>query len=151
MIESSTNVGKVLAIAVRTAVRGPMREVSNADAASGAGLDGDVAVAPERGVTLLAAGQWNAVNRELRTNLPWHMRRANVLIDAESLQHLIGRTIRLGNARVRVNAETRPCQLMDELHSGLRQALTPECRGGVYGRIIEGGSISVGDQATLCD
>jgi hypothetical protein len=33
---------------------------------------------------------------------------------------------------------------MDQLHDGLRQALEPDCRGGVHGEVLKAGAIRVG-------
>ena len=142
-------VGKVLAIAVRTAQRGPMKEVAEAAATPDAGLTGDITVTKDRGISLISATQWEQVTRELRADLPWHTRRANVLIDSDSLGALIGRTVRLGELLLHVTAETKPCALMDKLHQGLRQALVPDFRGGILARVIEGGRIRVGDQLSV--
>lgn len=142
-------VGKVAALALRTKPKGPMQEVHSVTAIANKGLMGDVAARPDRGITLLSAAQWRDVTRELRADLPWHTRRANVLVDAGSLEHLIGKTVCVGAIEVRVEAETEPCGLMDRLHDGLRKALTPECRGGVYGRITRGGKIKIGDAVSI--
>ncbi|HRX85032.1 MAG TPA: MOSC domain-containing protein [Phycisphaerae bacterium] len=145
---SAEQVGRVLGIAVRTRKKGPMREVERVKA-TGDGLDGDVEATTVRAVTFIAAQQWHQVQQELGGAMPWHTRRANVLVEADSLAHLIGRTIRVGDVHVRVNAETKPCELMDELQPGLRAALKPECRGGVYGSVIQEGDIAVGDVVAL--
>ena len=142
-------VGKVAALALRSAPKGPMQEVHSVTAIANKGLMGDVAARPDRAITLLSAEQWRDVTAELDVDLPWHTRRANVLVDAGSLQHLIGKTIHVGAVEVRVEAETEPCGLMDRLHDGLRNALTPECRGGVYGRIARGGEIKIGDSVKI--
>lgn len=139
-------VGKILAIALRTSVRGPMREVESVQAFAGGGLEGDVPSSKKRGVTFLASDQWDLVNRELEVALPWYTRRANILVDAASLGHLIGKQLRFGEVRVHVHAETEPCEQMEELLSGLRKTLVPDCRGGVYGEILEGGTIAVGEE-----
>jgi MOSC domain-containing protein YiiM len=34
---------------------------------------------------------------------------------------------------------------MDEAHDGLREALSADWRGGVYGKVLEGGPIRIGD------
>ena len=65
-----TAAGKVLAIAVRTAENGPMKEVARAVAIADGGLEGDIAVSAERGVTFIAAGQWKQVVAELGADLP---------------------------------------------------------------------------------
>jgi MOSC domain-containing protein YiiM len=136
----------VLAIAVRTGPRAAMKEITEATAAKDGGLSGDLASKPDRGITFLAGRQWNAVMRELGADLPWHTRRANVLIDADALGHLIGRTIRIGDVTVLVRKETRPCDLMDTFQPGLQAALRPDGRAGVHGRVLSGGSFRVGDE-----
>jgi MOSC domain-containing protein YiiM len=147
--ESSQFIARVLGIAVRSGPGGPMQEIPSAHAAVDGGLEGDVASSPNRGITFLASGQWEEVCRELGAGIPWHTRRANVLVEAASLAHLIGRTISVGEIDVEVLAETRPCGLMDELHPGLRRALTPACRAGVHGRVIRAGRVCMGDPVRL--
>lgn len=144
-------VGTILAIAVRTVKDGPMREIQRAEAAVDGGLAGDLASSPERGITFIAAGQWREATTLLKVDLPWHTRRANVLIEAGSLAHLIGKTVVLGEVRVAIKDETRPCGLMDQLHAGLKDALKPERRGGVHGQVLAGGAFSVGDAVMLAD
>ena len=128
-----------------------MREISEASAVVDGGLDGDVAVRPDRGITFLSSEQWAATMSELGTDLPWHTRRANVLVESASLGHLIGKTISVGSVHVQVKGETEPCGLMDQQYLGLREALVPEMRGGVLGRVVKGGSFKVGDLVTLVD
>ncbi len=140
---------RVTAIAVRTAVDGPMREIERAAVAVDGGVDGDVDCTPDRGITFISSRQWRRVVRELGAELPWHTRRANVLVDAPELGGWIGQTIRVGGVEVAVKAETKPCGLMDQLHRGLKHALAPECRGGVYGRVTQAGSFGVGDKITI--
>lgn len=148
---SEQQVGKVVSIALRTAVNGPMREVTETAAQADAGLEGDLPVDSRRGITLIAKAQWEQVTRELGVDLPWHTRRANILVDCPSLAHLIGKTIHVGPVEVEVNAETEPCRLMDKQYQGLREALIPDVRAGVYGRIARSGAIQVGDLVTLID
>ncbi len=146
----SLSVGRILAVALRTGVREPMREVEQALAREGVGLEGDVPEKTrERGLTLLSAPQWRDAIAELGADLPWHTRRANVLVDAPSLGHLIGKDVQVGGVRVRIHAETTPCKLMDVLHEGLRKALTPDCRGGVYGEVLSDGAVEVGQAVSI--
>ncbi len=148
---SDEPIGRVVAIAVRSAARRPMIEIEQALARIGGGLEGDYAARGARGISFLSAAQWEAVTRELSADLPWHTRRANVLVDANGLAHLIGRRIRFGEVEVRVEGETAPCGLMDALHPGLRAALHGDCRGGVYGRVLHGGQFRVGDTLLLLE
>lgn len=137
--------GKVCAIAVRTEKLGPMREIGRASVVLGGGVEGDIEVKPRRGVTLIAKEQWERAMRELNADLPWHTRRANVLVEGLDLSTLIGRTVRIGTAEVLVHGETKPCALMDALHEGLKDALTPDMRAGVHAEVIFAGEFAVGD------
>jgi MOSC domain-containing protein YiiM len=148
---ADSTVGRVLAIAVRGPKTGPMRELERVALHVEGGLAGDAPATSVRGITLLASRQWRQVQEELGVELPWHTRRANVLIEADSLAHLMKKSVRLGPVPVRIHAETKPCGLMDELHPGLRAALTPDCRAGVYGTIEADGEIAIGDALVLAE
>jgi MOSC domain-containing protein YiiM len=142
---------RILALALRPTAKAAMQEVSQARATAGGGLEGDVSTSADRGITLLDEEKWNQVTCELGTEIPWHTRRANVLVQGIELAQLIGKTVCLGEVEVAVKAETKPCGLMDEIHPGLRAVLEPQCRGGVYGRIVVGGTIRVGDPVSVTD
>ena len=135
----------VIALAIKAAKAGPMEEVSSITCEAGKTLVGAAPAEPDRGITLISAQQWAEVNQELSADLPWHTRRANVLLDCGSLGELIGKTITIGQVEIAVLDETHPCGLMDKLHKGLTRALAPDHRGGVLGRITKGGEIAVGD------
>jgi len=142
-------VGKILGIAVRPGIRKPMKPLDRATAVKDAGLEGDVSATQDRGITFLSSVQWQEVTRSLGTVLLWHARRANVLVECDGLAHLIGRTIEIGPIIIAIRGEVDPCELMDEIRPGLRNALTADCRGGVHGRVIEGGEFSIGDVITI--
>ena len=55
--------------------------------------------------------------------------------------------ITVGRTRIRIHGETRPCGLMEEAVPGLRGALGVPWRGAVYGEVIEGGTLALGDPA----
>ncbi len=137
--------GTVLAIAVRTERDGPMRTVETARVEPDGWLEGDHGASPRRGVTFLAKESWDAAMRDLGADLPWWTRRANVLVEGVDLLRRVGGRLRVGEVLVSVEGETKPCEVMDRAQPGLRRALEPEGRGGVYGRVIEGGTIAPGD------
>ncbi|MFQ5410843.1 MAG: MOSC domain-containing protein [Phycisphaerae bacterium] len=146
---NKNEIGRVLAIALRSEKEGPMREVETVEAVANGGLVGDLTSEPDRGITFLSARQWSEVTGELEVELPWHTRRANVLIEAGGLGNLIGKTVTLGEVEVAVKGPSKPCGLMERLHPGLKAALMPDTRGGIYGRILRGGRIDVGDVLRL--
>lgn len=143
--------GRVVSIAIRPARNAPMQEISAAEVHAERGIAGDLPAPPDRGVTLISAEQWQQVIRELGVDLPWHTRRANVLVEGLVMADLVGRELAIGTARLRIVEETKPCGLMDQLYPGLRQTLEPDLRGGVHGRVIQGGTIHPGDEVRLID
>ena len=56
-----------------------------------------------------------------------------------------GAVLCLGEARLRIKGETRPCERMDEAMDGLRAALRSGVGGGVYGEVVTGGVVRVGN------
>ncbi|HPF41844.1 MAG TPA: MOSC domain-containing protein [Phycisphaerae bacterium] len=146
--DNAQTIGQVLAIAIRPEKNAPMKTL-DAVSVSVQGLKGDQPSIPDRGVTLISKRQWDTVCDELSAELPWHTRRANLLIDADGLGDLIGKRIRIGAIEVEVRLEVKPCGLMDKLHLGLRERLVPDCRGGVGGRILNDGEIRTGDTVVL--
>jgi MOSC domain-containing protein YiiM len=52
---------------------------------------------------------------------------------------------------VEVRGETEPCDLMELQAQGLREALAPAMRGGVFGRVERTGRIQRGDPVSVLD
>ena len=137
--------GVLRSIAIRPSDGDAMTEVNACEVLTGGGLVGENRPSGKREVTLLSAEAWNDTCRELKSDLPWTLRRANLLVDGIDLAATPGRTIAVGEVRIQVHGETRPCGIMDKQHAGLRAALVPDGRGGVTGEILAGGTIRVGD------
>ena len=137
--------GTLQGIAVREASRAPMKEQQQVEVTITHGIVEDYRGTGLRQVTLLDAGQWRQVVAEMGLDLPWHTRRANLLIDGIDLQAAVGHRIQIGECRFAIGGETTPCPRMDELKPGLRRTLTPEMRGGVWGKVLRGGQLRVGD------
>ena len=53
--------------------------------------------------------------------------------------------LQVGACRFAIGGETTPCERMDELQPGLRRILTPALRGGVWGKVLQGGALRIGD------
>lgn len=137
--------GRLEAIWLKRTRRAPMDAAQGARLIAGQGLEGDANRGKKRQVTLLSAEQWRDVCRELGTDLDAGVRRANLLVSGIRLPASRGRMLAIGDCRILVRGETRPCGAIDGPYPGLRQALDPEWRGGVYGEVVEGGEIAVGD------
>lgn len=122
-----------------------MREACEAAVEAGRGLTTENRKTGRREVTLISVQAWRDACTELGVELPWHTRRANLLIDGVDLAAALGHVIAIGQVQVRIHGETKPCGLMDAQHAGLREALKPQFRGGVHGEVLAGGVIRVGD------
>ena len=104
----------------------------------------------KRQITLLALESWKAAEATLGREIDWTTRRANILVDGIDLASLIyGGQLQLGECTVEVLGETFPCDLMDQLEPGLKDALLPQVRGGVYGAIVTEGTVSIGDRVEV--
>ena len=144
-----TLVGTLKNIAVRGVSRAPMQEQSAVDVTLAEGIVQDYRGKGLRQVTFLDTAQWQRVMQELGVDLPWHTRRANLLIDGFDLRTAVGHRLQIGDCRFAIGGETEPCQRMDELQTGLRQALGPEMRAGVWGKVLQGGRLEVGQSVHL--
>ena len=115
-----------------------------------AGVAGDPRGEPgPRQVSLLSQDLWTEACGELGVDLPWTLRRANLLIEGVSLSLAVGRRLHVGPVILEITDVSTPCAEMDAQHPGLRKALEGDSRGGLVGRVIEGGEINVGDTVDL--
>lgn len=138
--------GVVRGIAIRRGQGLPMLLLEQTEIVADRGLMQDARASRDRGVTMISARQWDEVASELNTELPWHTRRANLLIDGpNSMAAWAGRIVEIGPVRLLITGETRPCAEMDRQFAGLRAALVSDWRGGVTARVLAGGRISIGD------
>jgi MOSC domain-containing protein YiiM len=141
--------GTVRGIAVREASRAPMKEQQQVEVTLTHGIVQDYRGVGLRQVTFLDVGQWQEVLAELGVELPWYTRRANVLIEGLDLPATMGRRLQIGACRFAIGGETTPCERMDELQPGLRRVLIPSLRGGVWGKVLQGGPLHVGDEVQV--
>lgn len=107
-----------------------------------------------RQISLIEAEGWDAALSELALSsdslLPWHARRANLLVHGIRLPREAGKVIAIGQSlRIEVTCECDPCNRMDEILPGLKGALLPDWRGGVLGRVLTDGDIAVGDEVRI--
>ena len=142
-------VGTLKGIAVRQASRAAMQEHTAVDVTIAAGIVQDYRGTGRRQVTFLASAQWRQVMEALGVDLPWHTRRANLFIEGCDLHTAVGGRLQIGDCHFAIEGETEPCQRMDELQAGLRQALAPNMRAGVWGKVVQGGRLEVGQSVHL--
>jgi MOSC domain-containing protein YiiM len=132
------------AIWIKRAHWGPMDPADCATLRTGRGIVGNADQGGRRQVTLIEEGDWADVVAPLGVPVDPAVRRANLLVSGISLVNSRGRVLRIGDCRLRINGETRPCERMDEAQPGLSGALGIPWGGGAYAEVLDDGSIEVG-------
>lgn len=135
----------------KPARREPMEPLEKPRLVEGEGLAGSVDPGGRRQVTVIAREAWTRAEADLGREVDPSVRRANLLVRGVELAGTEGRVLIVGPCRIRVRGETTPCARMDEAAEGLQAALEPEWRGGVYGEVVEGGPLRVGDRVAWAD
>jgi MOSC domain-containing protein YiiM len=141
--------GEVVTLWLKRFKRGPMDPVLFAEAVPGRGLAGNANQGGKRQITIIEEARWKEACDVVGVAVDPSARRANVMLRGIDLENSRGRLLRIGPCVVRIYNETRPCERMEEAQRGLRAALGTRWRAGVYGEIVEGGVIRVGDVAEL--
>jgi MOSC domain-containing protein YiiM len=140
------------AIAYKTAKCGQMKPAFCANVTLDRGVENDVFGRPgKRQVTILSKQQWQIACQQINADLDWLTRRANLLINGYEFSAAdVGKIIAIGTElQLQITGETDPCKKMQQAHSGLEQALTPEWRGGVTCRVIQAGLIQTDDRVSI--
>jgi MOSC domain-containing protein YiiM len=141
--------GEVVSIWIKRSHRGVMDAVLEAEAVAGRGLVGNADQGRRRQVTIIDEAAWREAALETGTEVDPSKRRANVMVRGIALQETRGKLLRLGSCLIRILGETRPCEQMEEARPGLQHALGRGWRAGVFGEVLEGGPIRIGDPAEL--
>ena len=137
--------GRLEAIWIKRMKRGPMDVVEQAALEAGKGLVGNANQGGRRQVTILEREIWEELMTEVAGRLPPSARRANLLIHGLSLARSRKRVLRIGQCRIRILGETRPCERMEEAWPGLQAAMSRAWAGGAFGEVLDDGEIVVGD------
>ena len=140
--------GKVEAIWRKRARGGVMDSSDQATFVEGEGIVGDANFGATRHVTVIEKEVFDRIASEL-PELDLKMRRANLMVSGIRLEDSRDKVLTIGDVKIRLRGETRPCELMDEQCPGLREALDLHWDGGAHGSVIQGGEIRVGDLATI--
>ncbi len=122
----------------------PLDAQQQAELIAGRGLDPNARPGSRRQVTLMEREVWEA-RTEALGDLDPALRRANLLVSGFPLSGTTGRVLRIGDTRIEIRGETKPCRLMDEIRPGLKDALFDDWGGGAFGVVLEGGPIALGD------
>ena len=144
--------GVVAGLARHAYPKAPMEVLDRAEITPSHGVAGDhrglrkPGSPGRRQVTLMEGSDWAAAMAEVGADHPWWSRRCNIAVDGLDLPQVAGALLRLGgDVILEVTRFTDPCQRMDALAPGLCAALTRDWRGGVCSRVVQGGTVTVGD------
>ena len=138
--------GKLEAIWLKRARRGPMDSVEEAVAVEGRGLEGGADFDRHRHVTLIEREVFDRLKVEFDASVKPVMRRANLLVSGIRLEGTRDRTLAVGDLRIQIRGETRACGRMEEACQGLVDALDSHWRGGAHGSVVNEATIAVGDE-----
>jgi MOSC domain-containing protein YiiM len=143
-VPAEPGTGILQRIWLKRAKGGPMDPVASALLEAGAGLRGNANRGGRRQVTIISDARWRELMRALKADLPPQARRANLMVSGIDLENSRGRVLRVGDTRLRINGETRPCERMEEAQTGLQALMRERWGGGAFAEVLEGGEIQVG-------
>ena len=130
---------------------GPATALEEARVVADFGLVGDWRSRSRRGrqITLIEAEALEAVAAELGLEaVPAGASRRQVVVRGLRLDGTIGRRIRIGEVVFAIDEPCDPCANMErQIGPGARRAMRD--RGGVCGRVLEGGTLRRGEEVEL--
>lgn len=149
--------GRLDWIGLRTVRHGPMEQPPSAQAVPGLGLLGDrraARAAPDprgrRQVTLVQAEHLATIAGLVgRAEVSPAQLRRNLVVSGINLLALSNRRFRIGGVTFETTGPCHPCSRMEEeLGHGGYQAMRGH--GGITARVLDEGTVSVGDEVDLC-
>lgn len=156
LVKSENLKGIVISIHIRPKASASTVAVEKAYAFPGKGLEGDhylrqfksfasqSRTAPDQEITLIEIEALEALKRDYGVELEPGEARRNLLVRAVALNHLVGKTFRVGGVRLRGIRLCEPCGHLVEL-TGKKVQSGLAHRGGLRAQILTEGEICVGD------
>jgi len=143
--------GTLEAIWIKRSKLGPMDHNIHATLVAKRGIVGNADQGRKRQVTIISKERWAELMAETGADLDPVARRANLLISGIDLADSRGKTLQIGDVRIEIYNETRPCERMDEARLGLQEAMKSKWGGGAFGIVLTDGEIRIGDSVQWVD
>ena len=143
------DVPRLQSIHLAKATRLPMREVAEAEVEAGKGIVGDrYHGTRHRHVSVQSAESLHEAATAYGAEVPAGLTRRNLTIDTGVVPREPGARIKVGPVLLEVVRVAAPCKLLDDtIGRGAQEALRR--RAGSVCRVLEGGTIAVGDEVEL--
>jgi len=129
--------------------KGPMDPAARATVVAGKGIVGNANQGGKRQVTIVSSKNWTDVTAPLGATPDPRLRRANLLVSDLDFVDSSGKILKIGDVRIRIYGETRPCEQMEAAVPGLQEAMSVPWGGGAFGEVLDDGEIAVGDAVEL--
>jgi MOSC domain-containing protein YiiM len=146
--------GKVISIQITPEGAAALASVEKVNAVAGLGLEGDRYFLrkgtysnkhkPSREATFIESEALEALSRDYGLELSALESRRNIATRGVALNHLVGRTFRVGGALFKGLELCEPCGHLEQL-TGRQVKAGLVHRGGLRSEIIETGMVRVGD------
>lgn len=105
-----------------------------------------------RQLSIIARETIDRVRQEFDINLPPGDHRRNVVVEGIELHELIGRSLQLGDIRVRIDGPCAPCAYLEKkTQAGVLTAFKAVGGAGVRAEILHSGTLSVGDLVSILE
>ena len=139
----------VTAVHVAKGRRLPMRAVERVEIDAGKGIVGDrYHGTKHRQVSVQSQDSLDAATAAYGAPVPAELTRRNVTISGAPVPRDPGALIRIGEVLLEVVRVAAPCKLLDDtIGAGAQEALRRH--GGSVCRVLEGGTVAVGDSVEL--
>ena len=138
--------GRLEAVWIKRARRGVMDPVHSAQLVAGKGIVGNANQGGRRHVTIIEQEVWQNLMARIGASADPSARRANLMISGVPLADSRQKILRIGDARIVIMGETKPCERVEQAVAGLRQAMYPNWQGGAFGIVMLDATITVGDE-----
>lgn len=154
LTETVARPGRVEWIGVRTAHRGPVQALTEAEAIPGVGLAGDhrakrpASLTAARQVTLIQAEHLPVIAALVGLDgLDPELLRRNLVVSGLNLLAVKNARFRVGEVLLEGSGACHPCSRMEE-NLGAGGYTAVRGHGGLTARVLEGGRIALGDPVT---